>query len=188
MRVVRKTGLVLVAVCVMGFALSASASASMFSSTEAGKITAKALETQTFTTSAGVVTCTTVAASGEVGRLSEDVHVTIHYSGCKAFGLAATVSLALYLFLASGEVHIVNPITVNAGAGSCLVLVPPQLDWTVKYSNQAAGVILTPEVKGIKYTTEGNGCAVKGTFANGEYKGKSLVSLANGIGIVKWEA
>jgi hypothetical protein len=188
MRNVRQLGLMLVAICAMSIMFSASAGASEFlSSEENGRLTAKALETQTFNTEEGNVECTGLSLlNGTAQKLSVQLHVTLDYKTCKAFGTSATVSPALYLFLANGKVHIQSQITVT-GLGGCLVLVPAQTVGTVTYTNVGNEINLTPNVTGIHYTAHSK-CLVPGTFTTGTYVGKSLVALASGAGFVKWDA
>lgn len=188
------TGIALAAICIMALAFAATANAeSMFSSTEVGALSAKALQTQKFNTDEGLVECTGLhATEGEAQRLSVHIRITVQYTGCKAFGLTATVSPALYLFLALiGRVHLRASVTINAGAGQCIVTVPSSKNQslsTVKYENSGKNIVLTPEVTNISYEAAGAGCAAPGTFGDGTYEGKSVGGLANGTGSVRWDA
>ena len=178
-------GLTLAAMFALSAAVTATAGASTFLSTVTGSIKAVATQTQVFTTAAGKVECTALSATNGSAALSALTQlVVIQYSNCKAFGLAATVSPAHYLFSAdNGLVTIDNQITIKATA--CQVTVPPQMVYTVKILDTPLWIIFEPNVTGI--TSEGSGTAC--TYAKeskGTYTGSSLVSVAGGS--ISWDA
>ena len=186
---IRFRSMLLVA-CTLSAMSVSSAGASMFSSSEVGKLTAKALGAQIFTTEAGKIECKGVSLiSGNATRLTEDISISVEYSGCKAFGLTATVTPALYLLLSNGTWHNQLTITVNAGAGNCVVRIAKQV-WhgLVIFANIVHGINAIVHASSLKYTTEGVACAVQGTFVNGTYDGEILMGLASGVGTIKWEA
>jgi hypothetical protein len=174
MRGTKSLVMLVIAVCAMAVT-TAAATAHMFTSTGMGALTLLRNATQKFTTKFGKVECTGLQQEATITELlTEDIHATVHYTGCKAFGVTATISLALYLFLASGEVHIVKPITITASG--CNMTVKPQLVWTVKYINTGKEVEIKPEVEGISY--EGVGALCNGSAKEGKYEGTSVVGLA----------
>jgi hypothetical protein len=184
---IRLVGLALVAVCAISVTTAASAGANpLFLSTALGKLLAKALATQKFVTHAGTVECTTLTANGSVKSLASATQLAIiSYAGCKAFGLAATVSPAEYEFNANGTVLVRKPITIKATG--CLVTVPAhQTLGPVQYLNKPAGEIeIEPNVTGI--TSSGSGVACEYEIeSKGTYIGNSLVAVEGGK--LSWEA
>jgi hypothetical protein len=185
---IKLVGLALVAVCAIGVTAAASAGASTFLLLNAttAKILGKALATQKFLTKAGTIECTGLTATGEVkAKHALDQISIVTYSGCKAFGLTATVSPAEYDFSADNMVTILKTITVKAVG--CLVTVPGgQLLSSVTYNNKPAGEIeIVPNVTGI--TSSGAGAACEyASESNGTYTGASLV--ATDPGQIEWTA
>jgi hypothetical protein len=179
-------GLVLAAIFAIGATASASAQP-LFHSTTMGKLTAKALQTQKFHTAAGNVECSGLhLTGGEVGALlSLYQEVTVVYSGCKAFGLAATVHPVLYLFDASNLATVLSTVLILAA--ECTVTVPSAKNAnlsTVVYKNSGKEVVLEPSVKNITSVGVGKAC----TYAEesvGTYTGNSSVGVENG-GTLSW--
>ena len=174
MRNVRQLGLVLVAVCAFCAMTAASAVAhpEFLASAIKAQLSGKATQTQKFNTDFGAVECTALTVSGETTALrSTEQEVTVNYKTCKAFGLGATVSPALYLFLSLGNVHILSTILI--ASASCHLLVLPQTVSKVLYANLSNEILITPEVSGIAY--EGKGPTCSGSNTNGTYEGKSLL-------------
>jgi hypothetical protein len=190
MRIARQFGLVLVTVLVLSaIAVSgASAAPEFLSSVNGGKLTAKSLTTQTFVTKAGNVECTVVnLTGGTAASLSTTQEATIQYEKCKAFGINATVTPALYDFHADGSVALLNNITITTL--TCVVHVPAAGNGnlnTVKYDNTPTNILLLPNVKLITYTAL-TGCPFVGTAEDGTYTGNSEVGLAGG-GTISWMA
>ncbi len=179
-------GLMLVAAWAITATPAANAGASVFLSTVSGKLLSGALATQKFATKAGVVECTGLTAAGEVTALTaEHLKATVSYTGCKAFGLAATVSPAEYEFNASGTVTVLKGITIKATG--CLVTVPGgQTVGTVKYLNKPTGEIeVDSNVTGITSSGTGAACEYE-TEHNGTYSGISLVAVEGGE--LTWDA
>jgi hypothetical protein len=174
MRGMKALLMVVVAVCATS-AMTAIAVASEFNSTGMGALSVTRNATQSFGTNFGNVTCSTILLTAEAVLSSKDQHATIQYDKCKAFGtITVTISPALYLFLASGEVHIVKPITIS-GLG-CNMTVKAQSVNTIKFINTGKEIELKPEVAGIAY--EGSGTACSGSATNGTYEGTSVIALA----------
>jgi hypothetical protein len=186
MKRIKFVGLALVAVCAMSASMAASAGASSFLSTVAsGALTGKLVSLQKFNTKAGQVECSALTVSGSVITTKATIQAaTVNYTGCKAFGLAATITPASYEFNANGGVTVVKTITIKATG--CTVIVPGgQKLGTVKYANSGSEIELTPNVTGI--TSEGVGAAC--TYASeskGTYEGKSKTAVVGGT--LKWDA
>ena len=174
MRNVKQLGLVLVAVsafCAMT-AASAVAHPEFLASAIKAQLTGKATQTQKFNTDFGAVECTALTVSGETAALrSTQQAVTVNYKSCKAFGLAATVSPASYLFLSLGSVHILSTILISSL--ECHLRVLPQTVSNILYTNLGPEILITPDVSGIAY--EGTGPTCSGSNKNGTYQGKSLL-------------
>jgi hypothetical protein len=189
---IKRFRLLLLAVCAISALATSSASASVFLAHPPGgvfPVLLLALQTgnQTFTVSSGTVTCTGLKGHGiatTLSTLTQDL--TIAYTGCTAFGLAAKVSPVSYRFRAdNGLVTLLNTVSITAVA--CTVTVPStknQSLQTVKYLNVGREIILHSEVKGI--TSSGTGAAC--TFAEesaGKYTGSSLL-IGDGAA-VRWD-
>ena len=189
MQRIKLVGLALVAVCAIGVTSVASAGASNFLASATGALTGKALQNQKFVFKAGEVVCTTIAVSGTVKTTKSETQVaTVNYSGCKAFGLSASISAAEYEFNANGMVKLLSNFTITATL--CLVRVlgaSNQLLATVKYlDTMGAGMRLDFEVKGITSQGEGTGCGYA-SESNGTYTGNFDVGLKAG-GTLSWDA
>jgi hypothetical protein len=187
MRRIRIVGLALVAVCAMSVTATAGASAHDFKASAAGKLTSKALATQKFKTAAGLVECTALhLTSGTAALLSETQTATVQYTGCKAFGLAATVSPAQYEFNANGSVKLLATITITAT--ECTVTVPSAKNTklsTIKYTNSNKQIVLEPSVNNITSSGAGAGCKYA-EESLGTYTGNSVVGLESG-GTLTWQ-
>ena len=181
MRNVRQLGLVLVAVCAFCAMTAASALAhpEFLASAINAQLTGRATQTQKFATDFGLVECTALTVSGQTKALrSLEQEVTVNYKTCNAFGLGATVSPALYLFLSLGSVHILSTILI--ASASCHLLVLPQTVSSILFANTSNELIITPDVSGIRY--EGKGATCSGSDTNGTYEGKALlISTGNTI-------
>ncbi len=190
MRSMKKLG-VLVAVFALCAIGAANASAAEFTASETGSLEGKALETNVFTTSGGKVECTGAATSGTIAKTADTKqHVTVKYSGCKAFSIANThISDATYLFTSDGTVHVENTITITPtifGFSACTVTVTPQTVGTVDFANSGSNnVKVTPTVTGIKYHSTGGSCGSAGE--NGTYTGASEVNRSGG-GTLRFDA
>lgn len=187
MRHVRILGPALVAALAFCLVGVASASAHEFVASKKGKTKANGTNTQVFTTPTGAVECTTLTATGTVKKTKSKTEAsTVKYSGCKAFGLAATVSTAKYVFSAEGSVKISNTITVSVPAGKCSVKVGPAGNSklkTISYVNKSGKVEVQANVKGITFTTTGGLCGSGGKTAT--YKGNALNELTGGT--IEWK-
>jgi hypothetical protein len=164
------------------------ATAHEFNATAMGKLTLKAAGIARFRNVAGLVECKQQKlALGDAPLASKTLQLTIEYSGCSAFGLAATLSPGRYELNAEGSASLLN--TVTAKALSCLVTFPSTKNKnlsTVKYVQTGKEVEL---VQGLtKITASGVGAAcLFAEESNGLFTDVSLISLANGMGSVEWK-
>jgi hypothetical protein len=155
---------------------------SKFKFTTSGKLVAKALSTQVLTTSAGKVECTGLsAAEGTSGSVSAtELTITVQYTGCTAFGLAATVSPAQYTLTSSGFVSLQSTVTIKATG--CSVTVPSAKNKSLKlarYDNIPQQILVLPTVRGI--TSSGTGAAC--TYAEeseGLLEGRADIGIQGG--------
>ncbi len=159
----------------------------IFKASGSGKLLGKALATQVITTAAGKVECTALRFTDgtvKAGTFST-AQVTVEYENCKAFGVAAKVSLVQYEINSGGYLSLRNTITVTAPL--CTVTIPSAKNQSLKvlgYATTGKELVITPEIKGI--TSSGTEAVC--TYAEeskGEYTGNLLVSLDGGS--LQWE-
>ena len=160
---------------------AASASAAIFQVNETGTLKGHALNAQVFTFSGGTAKCTTATTSGSVtGYSAEELKVSVAYSGCTAFGQAASVSTAEYDLHANGTVDVLNTITISITG--CTVKVGPQSGLkSVSYENSTK-LIEKGSVSSIVYTSSGGACGSSGS--SGTFSGNSELELNEGAGFV----
>jgi hypothetical protein len=184
MRTLKKFGVLAVAIFALSAIGVASASAAQFTASATGTAAAKQLENQVFTTNGGEVVCTGLTGTGPIKNTTDvEIHMTINYTGCKAFSIATVhISAATYTFTADGTVHVVNPITITPtifGVSACTTTVPAQTLTGIGYSNPSSSTVkVTPTVNGITYTTTGGVCGASGS--NGTYRGAAEASRVGG--------
>lgn len=176
--------LAFVAMSAAGFITAASAEAGLFVVTATTQILKKAHEPQKLTTHAGTVECTTDTGTGTMVALHAlTLRLTDTFSGCKAFGLAATVSPAEFEFSADGTIRVLKTITIKAI--QCLVTVSSAKNTslsTIKYTNVTSGVIVQPEITGI--TSSGTGAACEyAEESKGTYLGRQLLATDAGAAL-----
>ncbi len=179
MRSFKKFGALALAVVAFSALGVANASAAEFTASSTGSLVGAATEDQVFNTGAGEVVCKKAATTGTVSSTkATNQHVTVKYSECKAFNIATVdISDATYNFTASGQVHIVNPITITVTGFliECTVTVAAQSVGSVAFANDGTGgLTVTPNVTGI--TSTGNGGLCGGHNATGTYRGASKVA------------
>lgn len=202
----------LVAVAALGASTAAANSPGIFEA-EAYPVTIKASQTvkHVFKVNSGSTECTAAEFEGTAAAASGELNVMAKYTGCTAFGGAATVEMrgCEYKFHAgnetavnvhAGTVDVVSKAGKNCAtepirvqAATCTVTVGPQnglgaLTFTNLNPGQFglggppfAEVEVGINVSGITYT-EAVGCLVPGTHNNGTYTGKALVKGFNGGG------
>jgi hypothetical protein len=203
MRIAKRLGMVLVAVCAFSvMAVSSASAAPLFLSHPTGLLLASAGGTQTFTTTAGPVTCTALKLlhPGDltVALRSLTLLAIVDYENCKAFGiLPITVHPVRYLFDANGLTTVESTILL-LGEQGCVITVPAaknQSLWTVKYENTVAnkGILLLAKVKGITSSGvggPGNLCEYTEEH-EGEYVGNVHIVLdpqpSNPNAVIRWD-
>jgi len=191
MYAMKKLGAI-VAVLALSAIGAANASAAQFTASATGSITGKALETQEFTINAGTVRCSTADISGTLASVAfDEVHAHVTYKNCTAFSGFVPVHniTATYPFTADGKIRIIHSITITVTApfgATCHITFPSQTVGTVDRANNAGGtgVVMTPTVSGISYTTSGGFCGAGGS--NGTYKGKTEITRVGG-GFIKFD-
>jgi hypothetical protein len=179
MRTFKKLGLLAVVICALSAPGTASAQ-STFTASGTGNVFGKALTTQTFTVNGGQIECTTAETFGPIEAVaSTKQHLTVAYRGCTAFGLAnVDISPATYLFTASGQVHLLNTVTINVTSAGCSIDIGPQAVGSISYSNNSGKLKLTPNLTGITYTSTGGTCGASGS--NGTFTGNSEIERLGG--------
>ena len=177
------------AVLAMCALATSSADASSFHATEMGSLKATARATQVFKTSAGSVECSTIRLTAGEALLNSAIQTAeVQYENCKAFGLTATITPAIYAFSSLGSVKLLNTLTIEAPA--CKVTVfstKNQSLSTIKYKNSSKEVWFEPSITGITSSGTGAGC----TYAEenkGTYTGNSSIGMGSGLGTVEWRA
>ncbi len=179
-------GLALIAVFAFSAVAVANASAATFTTSGTGEIKGSQTGQQVLTTGAGNVTCTQAAASGPVTPLeSNDLELTVKYSGCTAFGFAsATVSSVTLLLHANGAVDILNTVTIGVSAAGCSVSIAPQNGLkSVTYGNTSGKLDVWFSVEGIK--SKGSGGLCGGESTTGSLMGHLLIEKVGGT--IEWD-
>jgi hypothetical protein len=197
MRNIKALGLTAFAVLAFSAAIASAASAAEFHTANIpATLTAKQEENQVFATEAGTVTCTAVKGTAAMSALSQSTVTTsgLEYTGCTTKTIFGNIEVTVnftknscnYTFHGNGEVDLKCASGGTEGAvisgPGCTVTVPPQTALkSVSYTNNAAGTVtITPAVTNITSTGSGSLCSKTGTFTNGKYSGKVLVSGNNG--------
>ncbi len=176
------------ALALLGAVPAAAAMAHEFNATEMGKLTLKQAGTARFRSASGVVECKSEQLIlGDAPLASKTLLMTVEYSGCKAFGLSATLSPARYELNADGTASLVH--TTTAKAIGCLVTFPSSKNQnlgTVKYSQRGKEIVEEENLAAITSLGEGASCSYaeesKGTFLD-----TALLGLASGVGSVEWK-
>jgi len=197
MRILKRLGLVFLAVCAFSALAVSSASASpKFLSTVAGALLlASAGNFQKFHTKPGFVECEKLKLlpPGDTAPALESllILVVVDYQKCTAFGTPALVTPVRYIIDANGLVTLEADIQIT-GATACHITVPAaknQSLTTVNFDNNTAnnGILLLATVKHI--TSSGTGgpggiCEYK-EESEGEYFGTVHVTLHGGT--IKWD-
>jgi hypothetical protein len=197
MRNIKVLGLTAFAVLAFSAAIASAASAAEFHTASApATLTAREEENQVFVTEAGTFSCTGVKLTATMSALSQPTVTTsgLEYAGCTTKTIFGNIELTVnftknscnYRFHANGEVDLVcasggTEGVIVSGPG-CTLTVPPQTGLkSVSYTNNAAGTVtINPAVTNIKSIGSGSLCSKTGTFTNGKYAGKVLVSGNNG--------
>jgi len=143
-------------------------------------------------------TCSSMTATGTIAAASTTLSLVPTFTGCQAFGQAATVKMnaCSFVFNNSNE-QLVNTGTMDVSCTAkneievvtaiCTMKIPPQ---TARGPVQYAGgpvqegpggqsyqrkFNITPNATGFRYSLAGVGCGKTGTFEDGGLTGSSLV-------------
>ncbi len=190
MRILKRLGLVLVAVCAFSAMAVSSASAALprFLAHPPGPLSAKALTTQVLRAGGKTVECEAVSLTNTsaTALVAEVQEVTLNYKECTAFGIAeANITPALYDIHANGEVDLLNTVIITAPLCEAKVFPKNGLK-EVLFRNLHGGISITAHVNGIEAEGKGLGC----NFAKENkavYEGTTDVWLTNG-GTLLWHA
>lgn len=183
MRSMKKCGVLVTVVCALSAFGAADASA-RFTYSAPGTIHGVQLEKQVFKPGSGEVSCSNATTTGALlSRPTLDMHLTVHYSNCTAFGVVgAHISTATYLLTTDGTVHIVAPITITVTktlfTAHCTVTVGAQTLSKVDVATNGNNLKLTPTVTGIHSVGSGGVCG--GTNSAGTYSGASEIERVGG--------
>lgn len=171
-----------------GFFLTGAGSSSEFEAEKyAVAITAKQTTVEKFEVAAGTAKCEQVNMRAYNEVSTSELLLEPEFVHCKAFGLATTVQTNGCLYLGtvvssgpySGVLKLFCPsgksLEFNAGFGSCILSIPPQVIATSTYENTGTGaerkVVAQMKGEGLEYT-QSLGCAEgTGTFHNGVFSG-----------------
>ena len=180
MRTFRKFGIAAVlAFCVFG---AAQASASTFTASATGSLSGEATTTQTFTTDAGQIKCTTVEVTGTISSVATESQTeTLTFKNCTAFGFVSVDFPPLQFQVTSnGTAHITNTVTIVVTGAACHKTYASQTSLgTVTFTNVAGGkTIAHYNLTGITYTGTGGVCGTFGT--NGTYSGSQQIGRVGG--------
>jgi hypothetical protein len=200
MRIVKRLGLVLVAVCAFSaLAVSSASAAPTFLAHPPGGLllaSVTAGSKQVLKTAGGNIECTTLKLlpPGDTAPATLQalrILVVIDYEKCTAFGLAAVVHPVHYLIDANGLVTLVNTVLVTAP--SCTVTVPAEKNQSlnsVLFHNNPAnrGILLLAHVSGVTSVGVGAAC----TYAeesNGIATGTIHITYdsSSPIGVIRWD-
>jgi hypothetical protein len=180
-------GLALVAVLAIS-AVSAGAAQAAPKFTSEGTptwLTGEQTTKNVFTTNGGKIECTGATfESGEI-KGTELTSVTVHpvYTGCKAFGLAATITTTgcNFVLTAAGtatvECESGKVITISIPSASCTLTVGAQGPLSsVTYTNSGGAgklmdIVVNANVAGITYTSSNSASACGASGTNGTYVG-----------------
>jgi len=192
MRILKRLGLLLIAVCAFSaFAVSSASAAPLFLAHPAGGLLlASADNTQLFKTPAGTVECTklaTIPPDTQNNLRASLLLIGVQYSGCHAFGLKATVDPFRYIIHADGTVTIDSTVLILAEK-ECVVTVPAtaanQHLGTITFDNNNPNgtVLLLANVTGITSSGTGGPSGICEFASNniGTYTGNVLVSEHGG--------
>jgi hypothetical protein len=141
----------------------------------------------------GKVTCTHARFHGTVTKESQLTQVIVgEYTGCTAFGSAATVTPAEYELNADETVSIINKtIRISVKVAKCSIDVAPQTLNKIRFlkdpSAPTTRILAHAEVEKITSTIQGEGtlCGTKGVHTEGEYQGLLLAWVEAG-GSIQW--
>jgi hypothetical protein len=200
-----KTSRILGFAAVMALALTALigtgiASASQFRAEEyPTSLTGGQVGVPVITTQTGIIKCTSTSLLGTESAAAAAVSVAPTYSGCKSFGVGATIkSNSCHLKLSStnesapfkGELGIEcaepGAIEVIPTGLNCVVSIEPQAGIPVSLTNSGSGeerkVTAGVSTSALVYKETGSACSAPGSHANGSYVGEYALGGRNELG------
>jgi len=166
----------------------APAGAHEFIASTTGKTTIKLLTTSVVTVNGGkTIECTGASLIGGAVKTTKSLSITstTQFEKCKAFGLAATVSLVKATSTADGSVSLLQTVTVTATG--CTATFPSAKNQglsTITYRNTNKEIEKLASIKNITSSGTGASC----TYAeesSGTFKGDALVGLVSGT--LEWK-
>lgn len=193
-------------IALLAFALTALvgtgiASASQFRAEEyPAPLTGGQVGVPTITTKSGIIKCTSTALAGSESVAANTASVTPTYSGCKSFGVGATIkpnSCHLRLVSTNGSAPFQGELGVEcAEPGAAIEVVPNGLNCVVSIASQSGlPVSLTNAGSGeerkvevginssaLIYQETGSGCVAPGLHENGVYVGEYALGGHNELG------
>jgi len=180
---------VLVAILALSAIGAATASAASFTYSATGSLSGKATTTQTLTTNSGQLKCTVASTTGSIVSTSlSEIHVTVQYSGCTAFGFASVdISPAKYTFTANGTADLKSSITFNVTLAGCHMTITPGSHELVSYTNSSGKLLLFLKLSRLRYHGTGGLCGSSTEQTNGTYEGKIEIERVGG-GSISWDA
>jgi hypothetical protein len=152
---------------------------------------ALAIPAMEMTTATGISKCATMTLSGTATGASSSISVTPSYSGCKAFGVKASLNMnsCSYVLNSTNEV---SPFTGTADiscskAGDAIEISPEGMNCKVKlpaqkglagaeFVNGSSFTKVFLGLAGLKYSEEGSGCAAAGEHTTSSYHSDFLVT------------
>jgi len=170
MNTLKKTGWLGLAICAVLALSGSAASAATFTASQTGELAGWDGGEHIITTNAGSISCITSDPSGPLNSLaSAELHVTVKYSNCNAFGFTNVhLSPATFVFTANGAVHLTNTFTVTVTKAlfnaECTMTFKPQSFSFAFYSNNGSSE-LKVVIGGLflEYTSSGGVCGSSGT-------------------------
>ncbi len=150
---------------------------------------ALAVGTQVMHLNGGGVECTKATGEVEVHTTKASTQpIAITYSGCVAFGVAATITGAEYEIYANGAIGVTSKgLVIRSAVGNCSIKIQgggsnKTLESVIysKSGTKETAAVATVSVKGIHYESSGGICGSSGT--NGLYNGRlELLQIGHSV-------
>lgn len=165
-------------------AVSVSASGHEFVASKLGKTKSKSTTGQIFKTSAGTIECKEVTGTGEITALKSEKHKEVlTFINCTGFGGGIKISNADFEYNANGPVKLENKVTIVPEGMSCHVVIEPQTDESLNYTNESGK--LKSESIILNIHSKGTGGACGGENTEGEFIGTIAAELEGGT--LEWK-
>ena len=202
-RSLKTVGLLAFLVCLMCVGASAAAKAAEFHSASSTTYLSGAQETENvYTVNGGTIKCSgaTFSSGAIEGTTQSSINLIPSYSGCKAFGQAATIAVEgchLHVVIVStgGAVSIVLTgggvcrITIKTNTAKCHITIEsgtpstPTSSWATRLVGGVKKLLKTWGLEGISYTSTGGICGASGT--NGKLTGTVLLGGYKNAGLTE---